>query len=60
MRFLLRGVIDLVLAVGILLFAVMLHLSLWNALKANLKQSLAGTAYRPNWSRSGRKHRIRF
>jgi hypothetical protein len=60
MRNLLRTISDGLLSAAFGVFMISLHFSLLSVFKANLQRPFAVQHYRPVYSRSGRRNRIRF
>ena len=60
MRSLLRSITDGLLSVALGVFMISLHFSLLSIMKANLRRPFAVQHYRPVFTRSGRRNRIRF
>ena len=60
MRNLLRTIADGLLSAALGVFMISLHFSLLSVFKANLQRPFAVQHYRPVYSRSGRRNRIRF
>ena len=59
MRNLIRNIADALLSVAFGVFMITLHFSLLSVCKANLQRTLTVPNYRPIYSRSGRRKRIR-
>ena len=60
MRGLVRSIMDGLLSAALGVFMISLHFSLLSIFKANLRRPFAIQHYRPVYSRSGRRNRIRF
>jgi len=60
MRSLLRSITDGLLSAAFGVFMISLHFTLLSVAKANLQRPFAVQNYRPVYSRSGRRNRIRF
>ena len=59
MRSLLRSIADGVLTIAIAIFGMALHFTLLSVFKAHVHRSSALQQYRPVYSRSGRRNRVR-